>query len=218
MRLIRVMCSGRVDLEFVFRAFSNGMDGVFIGGCRLNECNYLTQGNYHALGMVFLCRKLLAHMGLSPERLKLAFMSAGDGMVFAEITNGFVDEVRALGPLGRGEGLAPETVRLKLEALTRLIPYIRLVEREKLRVPERSEEAYRAFFASEEIDRVLQDAVFSKLAVSEIALLLRERPLPTAEIAGTLGLSPSEVSRHLNSSSRQGLVRYDAGRKCYALA
>ena len=56
-RLIRVMCSGRVDLEFVLRAFSNGMDGVIIGGCRLNECNYITHGNYHALTMALLCKK-----------------------------------------------------------------------------------------------------------------------------------------------------------------
>ena len=59
MRLIRLMCSGRVDLSFVLRAFSKGMDGVFIGGCRLNECNYVTQGNYHALGMVLLCKKIM---------------------------------------------------------------------------------------------------------------------------------------------------------------
>jgi len=57
MRLIRVMCSGRVDLAFVLKAFANGMDGVFIGGCRLNECNYVTHGNYHALNMVLLLRE-----------------------------------------------------------------------------------------------------------------------------------------------------------------
>ena len=51
------MCSGRVDLEFIFRAFANGMDGVFIGGCRLNECNYITQGNYDALNLVLLSEK-----------------------------------------------------------------------------------------------------------------------------------------------------------------
>ena len=48
------MCSGRVDLAFVLRAFSKGMDGVFIGACHLNECNYITHGNYHALNMVLL--------------------------------------------------------------------------------------------------------------------------------------------------------------------
>jgi len=57
MRLIRVMCSGRVDLEFLLRAFSNGQDGVFVGGCRLGECNYVTHGNYDALANVHLCKK-----------------------------------------------------------------------------------------------------------------------------------------------------------------
>ncbi len=205
-------------MEFVLRAFSKGMDGVFIGGCRLNECNYLTQGNYHALGMVLLCEKLLEHIGINPERLKLAFMSAGEGILFAEIANAFVDQVKALGPLGEGEGLDRTAMKLKLEAAIQLIPYIRLVEREQLRVPVRSEEAYREFFSNENTGKVIDETIMAKLAVSEITLLLRERPLPTGEIARMLHLTPSEVSRHLNASSRQGLVRYDQGRKCYALA
>ena len=61
------MCSGRIGLEFVLRAFSNGIDGVFVGGCRLNECNYITQGNYHALNMVLLGKKILEHIGINPE-------------------------------------------------------------------------------------------------------------------------------------------------------
>ena len=64
------MCSGRVDLEFVLRAFSNGMDGVFIGGCRLNECNYITHGNYHALTMVLLCRKNNGTHRAEPGKVK----------------------------------------------------------------------------------------------------------------------------------------------------
>ncbi len=56
MRLIRVMCSGRVDLEYVLRAFSKNIDGVFIGGCRLNECNYITHGNYDALSNVYISK------------------------------------------------------------------------------------------------------------------------------------------------------------------
>ncbi len=58
------MCSGRVDLAFVLRAFSNGMDGVFIGGCHLNECHYITDGNHHAFTMVQICKKMLAQIGL----------------------------------------------------------------------------------------------------------------------------------------------------------
>ena len=70
-RLLRVMCSGRVDLEFILRAFLNGQDGVLIGGCNLDECNYTTHGNYDALSTTHLCRKLMAHIGLNPKRLRI---------------------------------------------------------------------------------------------------------------------------------------------------
>lgn len=218
MRLIRVMCSGRVDLAHVFRAFSNGTDGVFIGACHLNECNYITHGNYHALTMVSLAKKLLQHIGLNPERLNIEFMSGSEANLFVEGVTGFVKKVKELGPLGLGEGLEDKEVKFKLEAVTRLIPYIRLVERERLRLPAMPEEEYRKFFASDELNRLFNETIADKLAISQIMLLLRERPLPTAEMAKRLGLTPSEVSRHLNTSSRQGLVRYDEDRKCFALA
>jgi coenzyme F420-reducing hydrogenase delta subunit len=212
------MCSGRVDLEFVLRAFSNGMDGVFVGGCRLNECNYITHGNYDALGMVLLCRKIMEHIGLDPERLRIEFMSSADGILFTEVTNDFVKKVKELGPLGKGEGIDENGLKFKLEAATKLIPYIKLVERERLRVPTRSEEAYNEFYNSDELNRLFSELILDKLAISQITSLLRTRPLSTSEIAEILGLNPSEVSKHLNSSSRQGFVRYDESRKCYALA
>jgi len=212
------MCSGRVDLEFVFRAFSNGMDGVFIGGCRLNDCNYVTHGNYDAFSMVLLCRKIMEHIGLNPERLRIEFMSAGEGILFAEVINDFVKNVKELGPLGKSEGLDEKGLKFKLEAVTKLIPYIKLVERERLRVPFKSEGAYNSFFSSDEVNRLFNELIVDKLAISQIMLLLRERPFSTGEIAEVLGLSPSEISRHINSSSRHGLVRYDESRKCFALA
>ena len=104
-RLVRVMCSGRVDLEFILRAFSNGMDGVFIGGCRLNECNYITHGNYHALNLVLLCRKIMEHIGLNPERLGIEFMSSGEGILFTEVVDKFCKKVKELGPPGKSEGI-----------------------------------------------------------------------------------------------------------------
>jgi F420-non-reducing hydrogenase iron-sulfur subunit len=212
------MCSGRVDLAFVLRAFSNGMDGVFIGACRLNECNYITHGNYHALSMVLLCRKIMEHIGLNPERLRIEFMSSGEGMLFTQVINKFGKKVKELGPLGTSEGIDENGLKFKLKAVNKLVPYIRLVERERLRVPVKSEEAYNKYFTSEEVNRLFNELIGDKLAISQIMLLLRERPLSTGEIAEVLDLNPSEVSRHMNSSSRQGLVRYDESRKCFALA
>ena len=212
------MCSGRVDLEFVLRAFSNGMDGVFIGGCRLGECNYVTHGNYHALSMVLLCKRIMEHIGLNPERLRIEFMSSAEGIFFAQVMNEFGKQVRELGPLGKGEGIDENGLKFKLEAATKLVPYIKLVEREKLRVPVRSEEAYYEYYNSEEVDRLFSELVLDKLAITQIASLLRENPLSTSNVAEILGLNLSEVSKHLDRLSRQGLVRYDESRRCYALA
>lgn len=218
MRLIRVMCSGRVDLSHVFRAFSRGADGVFMGACKLGECNYITHGNYHALTMVHLAKKLLEHIGLNPERLDIKHMSAGDGNLFVEGVNGFVQKVKELGPIGQGEGMDEQELKFKLEAVTGLIPYIRLVERERLRLPAMPEAEYRKFFDSDEMSRLFEETIAEKLAIAQVVALLREGPLSTAEIAETLRLTPSKVSKHLRASSRQRLVRYDESRKCFALA
>ena len=212
------MCSGRVDLEFILRAFSNGQDGVFVGGCRLGECNYITHGNFDALSTVHLCRKIMAAVGLNPERLRIEFMSGADGNLLAEVTDDFVAAVKALGPLGRGDGEDGKGLTLKLDAARKLIPYIKLVERERLRIPVKSEEAYRQFFTGDAFNALFDTLIADKLAISQITSLLRERPLSTGEISEALGLHPSEVSKHMNRSSRQGFVRYDAARQCYMLA
>jgi F420-non-reducing hydrogenase iron-sulfur subunit len=209
------MCSGRVDLLHLFRAFSKGADGVFLGACHLNECNYITHGNYHALTRVNLAKKVLECIGLNPERLNIEFMSGAEANVFVEEVNNFVKKVRELGPLGKGEGMDESALNFRLEAVTALIPYIKLVERERLRLPAMPEEEYRKYFASEELNRLFNETIGAKLTISQIMLLLQEKPLATAEMAKRLGLTPSEISRHLNTSSRQGLVRYDEGQKCF---
>ena len=212
------MCSGRVDLSFVLRAFTNGTDGVFIGGCRFNECNYATHGNYHALNMVLLCKKIMEHIGLNPDRLRMETMSSSDGILFAEVMSEFGKQVKELGPLGKGEGINETALKSKLEAVTNLVPYIRLVERERMRIPIQSEEEYHKFFTSVEFKRLFDETIAEKLAISQIISLLQEGPLTTSEIAKVLGMTPSEVSRYLNTSSRQRFVRYDEGQKRYALA
>jgi len=151
------MCSGRVDLAFVLRAFSNGMDGVFIGGCRLNECNYVTHGNYHALNMVLLCRKIMEHIGLNPERLRIEFMSAGEGILFAEVMSEFGNKVKQLGPLGKGEGIDENELKSKLAEITKLIPYIKMAKNEKLGSRLQNIEEYDKLFTSDEIDRLFRE-------------------------------------------------------------
>ena len=151
------MCSGRVDLKFILRAFSNGMDGVFIGGCRLNECNYVTHGNYHALAMVILCKKIMEHIGLNPERLKIAFMSSADGVRFVEKVSELSNKVIELGPLGKNEGLDRNELKTRLEEVVKLIPYIKLIKKEKLESRLENEDEYEGIFTSDEIEKLFSE-------------------------------------------------------------
>jgi len=217
-RLIRVMCSARVDLLHIMRAFTNGIDGIFIGGCHLCDCHYVTQGNFNTFSMVQVCRKLLECIGIYPERLRLEWVSAGEGIRFANFMNEYSAEVTKLGPLGKAEGMDDQALAFKFEAVNKLIPYIKLVLTQKLRVPDRTEEAYHGFFNSDEFKRLFEELIADKLAISQITSLLGEKPLSTGEIADSLGLSPSELARYMIGSSRLGLVRYDVHSKCYAFA
>ncbi len=213
------MCSGRVDLGFIQKAFASGQDGVFIGACRLNECNYVTHGNYDAFGNVLIFKKIMKEeLGLDPGRLHIEFMSAADGNILADSVNRFTRQVKELGPLGKSEGLDPEKLSLGLKAVGRLVPYLRLVERERFRIPVKSKQAYEEFFSSPEFDRLFRELIGEKLALSKIMLLLAQEPLSTAEMADIVGLNQSEISAYMNDSSRQGLVRYDQKLKRYALA
>jgi F420-non-reducing hydrogenase iron-sulfur subunit len=99
LRIIRVMCSGRIDPEFILKAFRDGADGVFIGGCHPGDCHYVS-GNYKTEKRVVLLRNLLAGLGVEPERLRLEWVSASEGQRFAEAVTAFTRRVKELGPLG----------------------------------------------------------------------------------------------------------------------
>jgi F420-non-reducing hydrogenase iron-sulfur subunit len=180
------MCSGRVDLEFILRAFSNGMDGVFIGGCRLNECNYITHGNYHALNMVLLCRKIMAYIGLNPERLSIEFMSSGEGILFTEVVDEFCKKVRELGPLGKSDVIDRDELRTRLEEVRKLVPYIKIVKRNKLASRLENKEEYDEFFTRDEIDSLFNEVVSYYIDPEKCqACMICARRCPVEAISGS---------------------------------
>jgi len=101
-RLIRLMCSGRLDPTFVFKALANGADGVMVTGCHPGECHYIEQ-NYKALRRFILMRRTLQALGLEAGRVKLVWASAAEGVRLAGEITQFVEEVRSLGPLHWGK-------------------------------------------------------------------------------------------------------------------
>lgn len=108
-RLIRLMCSGRLDPTFVLKALSSGADGILITGCHPGECHYLEQ-NYKAMRRFLLLRRTLEQMGIEPQRIKLVWASAAEGVRLADEIGKIVEEVRALGPLNW-----PTSKEIKLE-------------------------------------------------------------------------------------------------------
>ena len=96
-RIIRTMCSARVDPEFILRAFSKGADGVMVLGCHPGDCHYIG-GNYRARRRIALLRLVLEQYGFDPKRLKLEWVSASEGEKFQKTVNEFVDTIKALGP------------------------------------------------------------------------------------------------------------------------
>ncbi len=99
LRIVRVMCSGRIDPQFVFWAFKKGADGVLLAGCHLpTDCHYI-EGNFKCLRRYKLLKKLLPQFGIEPERVRLEWISASEADKLQKVSKEFTEEIRKLGPL-----------------------------------------------------------------------------------------------------------------------
>lgn len=97
-RVVRVMCSGRVDPQFVLAALAEGADGVLIGGCHPGDCHY-QQGNYNCLRRARLLKRMLTQLGIEEERFRVEWISAAEGDRVRVVIDDMVEKLRALGPL-----------------------------------------------------------------------------------------------------------------------
>jgi F420-non-reducing hydrogenase iron-sulfur subunit len=97
-RVIRTMCSGRVDPSFILKAFQLGADGVVVMGCHLGDCHY-QEGNYKTIRRIPFLKRLIEGFGIDPRRLRLEWVSASEGDRFAKVVNEMTEEIRKLGPL-----------------------------------------------------------------------------------------------------------------------
>lgn len=96
-RVIRVMCSSRINAEMIVKAFQMGADGVFIGGCHPGDCHYV-DGNYRTKKRIDVLTKLISYMGIEPERLRLEWVSASEGEIFSTVMADFENQIEKLGP------------------------------------------------------------------------------------------------------------------------
>ncbi|MBA3013851.1 MAG: hydrogenase iron-sulfur subunit [Proteobacteria bacterium] len=114
LRVIRIMCTGRLDPSFPLAGLASGADGIFVGGCHPGECHY-QDGNYHALVSAALVHEVLSRLGVNNQRFLIDWASAAEGPNFVKIITAFTAQVAALGPLGAAENCAADDLRAKLD-------------------------------------------------------------------------------------------------------
>jgi coenzyme F420-reducing hydrogenase delta subunit len=212
-RVIRVMCSGRVDPPLVVRAFSRGVDGVLILGCHPGDCHYAT-GNYYARNRAQVLARLFTSIGLYADRFMLDWVSAGEGERFASLVSSFTDRVRALGPLGtelasfvdKGDDLEHE-LQLRLAAATRVVAgeRVRWLMGRKQELLDKGD-VYGRPISVEQFDALLESSVDDEYLRSRLLLLTTERPLSVVEMADEIGMTPRQVLPHVMALEQNGLI------------
>ncbi|HJH28055.1 MAG TPA: methyl-viologen-reducing hydrogenase subunit delta [Methanophagales archaeon] len=187
-RIIRVMCSGRVDPEIILDTFLYGADGVFIGGCHLGDCHYV-EGNYYAEKKIEMARRLLKEAGVEPERLRLEWVSASEGERFAATISEFTEEIKEM---GRIEVDKEEMEAVRMVAADYRLRILATKERELLEEGNK----YGEVFTQHEMDRLLDDMVREEYEAKRILLKLK-KPMSVKEISSELNWKPNVVFRHI---------------------
>jgi len=203
-RVIRVMCSGRVDPIFIPKSFLAGFDGVMVLGCHPGDCHYLT-GNYQAERKISLTRKLFEMAGLGSERILLDWVSAGEGERFAQVVRQFVEKIQNLGPFS-----LDEEQKAKLSAIRASL------EGEKIRWmvgkgPELLEKGnvYGEHLPQERIESVMEETIRDEFIKNRIIFLLESRSLAAKEISDRLDLKLKETLPYLVSLVGEGKIGFD---------
>ena len=208
-RIIRVMCIGRIDPVIVLETFAKGADGVLVIGCHSPDCHFI-EGNLQAERKIRMLKQLISRTGLEPERLQLDWAYASEIERFATIIDVFRNQVTALGPsplAGKkpDQGIMAEIMAAKAVAGDSRLRT--LVGREKELIEEGN--VYNEKVEQEEFDEVMNESIDEEYVRSRIHLLVKDKPMSVEGLAKHLGLDPKKVLRHIVVLRQRGLVALD---------
>jgi F420-non-reducing hydrogenase iron-sulfur subunit len=189
LRIIRVLCSGRVDPYIVLSAFEKGADGVLVAGCHPGDCHYIS-GNYQAEKKVKTTRKILKKAKIDERRLGLEWISAAEGQRFADVVNEFTALIKELGPLQVG----PQMVKAAKEEVADFrIRWLVGKERDLLE----KGDVYGEEVLQEEFDKIMDDIIGTQFLRNSILAALEENPMSAKELAEKLGVPTDSVVENL---------------------
>jgi F420-non-reducing hydrogenase iron-sulfur subunit len=208
-RVIRLMCSGRVDPVIVLETLAQGADGVMVMGCHIGDCHYIT-GNLQAERKIDMLKKLLARTGLEAERLRLEWVSASEGGRFAELVKHFTDQLKKLGPSPLAGDKPDKNILAGVLAAKAAAEDFRLrllVGREKTMIDDGN--VYGEEVSEEELEKVLDEIIDTEYVRNRIYLLVKDEPLSVKELSKRLDLDSQMVLRHIVVMRRRGLITVD---------
>jgi len=205
-RVIRVMCSGRIDPNFVMDALSKGVDGVLILGCHLGDCHY-GEGNYEAQANYKMIDKLLKYVKMD-DRVTLDWVSAAEGTYFAKIVSDFTEKIRSLGPSPLSKKSNPsKEIQLKMKAVKQVVydPRIRkLVGRE--RSITLHENVYKETIDEGEFDLLLNETLEAEYIRNQIYFHLEESPKSVKEISKKMRIDNKIIFEQLLVLRQRSLI------------
>jgi len=204
-RIIRVMCSGRVDPTFVVDAFLHGIDGVLVLGCHLGDCHYIT-GNYEAEIKMNTLSRLLSIAKFS-DRMRLDWVSAAEGNRFAQIVSDFTKHTQELGPTPIKESKNKAQFIDDLEAVKNVLESSRLrglIARQRDLVTEKN--VYGNQITEERFEILLKDAIHNEFVRHKIIIKIKEIGKSVPDIAKEINIKAKEVLEHIVVLRSRGLV------------
>lgn len=208
-RIIRVMCSGRVDPEFILEALSKGTDGVMVLGCHPGDCHYIS-GNLVTERKMRWVTELLECTGMNPERLKLEWISASEGERFANTVRDFTEHIRNLGPVSKDNR---KKIMAALQAAQKVVSDTRvrvLLGKERELVEEGN--VYGEKRSQDEFDELMHNTLDAEHTRCKILLLTRDEPLSVKELSEKLSEPSWDIGRHvmwLRHKGKIALARID---------
>jgi coenzyme F420-reducing hydrogenase delta subunit len=207
MRVIRVMCSGRVDPVFIFKALLTGIDGVFVLGCHPGDCHYL-EGNYEAEKKFIMVQKFLKMVNFD-KRIRLDWVSASEGVRFAKVVTEFIESIREQGPSPlSGENIDQELFN-NLKAMENSVSSDRiraLVGRQR-KITE-VENEYGEKVPIDEFNAIFDEAIHDEFVRHRILLSLSTKVLSVKDLATELKLDPSEILENMLTLKSRGEIDY----------
>ena len=208
-RVVRVMCSGRIDPIIPLEVFMRGADGVIVLGCHPADCHYV-EGNLYEERKIKMLKKLLVLTGFEPERLRLDWVSASEGQRFAQIVTEFTDQIKRLGPSPVSGKKPDQKILENLEAARNAASDFRLrvlVGRERELTEKKN--VYEEKVSQEEFDSLLDDVVKAEFIRQKIHLLTRTEPLSIKALSEATALEPAAVLKQIVNMRRRNMITVD---------